>query len=919
MADDERVSVPTLVMTGGPLDGTEYPIVLTGRDLTVGSSMDADVQIMLGNVEPFHARIAFGSAGLVISDAGSATGVFLNGEKVGGEQPLQDGDLLYFGPPGAKSSARLLVRLPGGAASAESGSGGERAPALASARHTGTPTLDGEGPSLSLETEADEGLEGEEPSLALEPEESGVGEAQEIDLGFGSVNASETLVVDDAGAGPPLGADEAGPAEDEGDALFTAPLAPPPAPEPVRHAPPPPAPPPPPPAPRAAAPPPAPPPPPPAPERLTSPPPPEPPRPKAEAPQPEYQSEPPSITVESPPSPAPRREEPFPPLRPAPATRPAAKGRGRRRRSMSIPFLPLAGGLAGLAVVGGLGWFFLLRAAPPTIASLAPPQAEPGQAITVTGKHFASAAGGNTVLFDDKPGQVTAASSGALTVVVPAGVRGQASVIVQTAQGRSSPAPFTAIAVPTATALEPDVAMPGQTILIRGEDLSGARLAVEFGGMPAAAVEPVPEGVRAAVPKLQLPEGSKTSVVVRAGDRATKPLDFLVGRLPLVVEAKPERGAVGDRVVLVGRGFLPDAPANAVTFGGQPALVLSASPTELAVVAPAPPSGELQPEVPVVVTAGGRASSPFSFILARSSTSGYVPRFFAAPVSEHSDGGFVFVATELGPVILLGGRADAASTAERAFKLAGSLNALVAGAASKPPSFELRERPEPSVAVVGDVKPFLVPTEQDAAAYSRNWETGRGAGRRVATAALARHWAALLQDYLGLFLYRQRPLKIPALSPNGRVLTEIYAEASRRSPGGTSVPASQVLPTPVSMATSLKRMALVVSGEAGRAAVAVEGGWSGTIEDPEFGARRFEVELRSEGGRLAGTLTTWSGDIALKAPLRTIVFDRGSVRFTVDLQGTANEFRGTLEGNAITGTVERRGKPPASFTLQFVE
>jgi hypothetical protein len=437
--------------------------------------------------------------------------------------------------------------------------------------------------------------------------------------------------------------------------------------------------------------------------------------------------------------------------------------------------------------------------------------------------------------------------------------------------------------------------------------------------MPAAAVEPVPEGVRVAVPNLQLPEGSKTSVLVRAGDKATKPLDFLVGRLPLVIEAKPGSGAVGDRVVLVGRGFLPDAPVNAVTFGGQPALVLSASPTELAVVAPAPAQGDVQPEVTVVVTAGGRASSPFSFLLARSGTSGYVPRFFAAPVSEHTDGGFVFVSTELGPVILLGGRADAASPAERAFKLAGSLNALVAGAASKPPAFELRERPEPSVAVVGDVKPFLVPTEEDAAAYSRNWETGRGAGRRVGTAALARHWAALLQDYFGLFLYRQRPLRIPALSPHGRVLTEIYAEASRRSPDGTNVPGSLVLPTPVSMATSLKRMALVVSGEAGRAAVAVEGRWSGTIEDPEFGARRFEVELRSEGGRLAGSLTTWSGEIALRAPLRAIGFDSGSVRFTVDLQGVANEFRGTLAGNAITGTVGRRGKGPASFALQFVE
>jgi hypothetical protein len=461
--------------------------------------------------------------------------------------------------------------------------------------------------------------------------------------------------------------------------------------------------------------------------------------------------------------------------------------------------------------------------------------------------------------------------------------------------------------------------MPGQTILIRGENLSGPRVVAEFGGMPAAAVEPAKEGLRAAVPNVQLPEGSKTPVIVRVGNKATKPLELLIGRLPLVVAVKPPGGSVGDRVVLTGRGFQPDPAANAVTFAGQRALVLSATSTQLTVVAPATPAAEVQPDIPVVVATGGRVSSPATFLLSRNTTSAYLPHFFAAPVPEYPDDGLVFVSTELGPVLLIGGRADAASPAERAFKLAAALNALVAGAASKPPAFEERERPEPSVAVVGDVRPFLVPTAEDAAAYSRNWETGHGAGRKVSTAMLARHWAALLQDYFGLFLYRQRPLQMPALSPNGHVLTEIYAEASRRSPSGTSVPSSLVLPTPSSMATALKKMALVVSGGGGRAAVAVEGRWSGTIEDPNFGTRRFEVELRNEGGRLAGTLTTWSRDLALRAPLRSIGFDHGDVRFTVDLQGAANDFRGTLDGNTVTGTIQRRGKAAGSFTLQFVE
>jgi hypothetical protein len=251
--------------------------------------------------------------------------------------------------------------------------------------------------------------------------------------------------------------------------------------------------------------------------------------------------------------------------------------------------------------------------------------------------------------------------------------------------------------------------------------------------------------------------------------------------------------------------------------------------------------------------------------------------------------------------------------------VATALNALVSRAASKPPAFELRERPQPSVGVVGEVSPFLVPTPEDAAAYSRDWETGRGAGRRVSPAAVARHWAALLQDYFGLFLYRQRPLKMVAVSPRGRVLTDIYSEANRRSPGGVNIPTSQVLPTPAGMAASLRLMALVASGEPGRAAVAVEGRWDGTLEDPDLGTRRFELQLRTEGGRLVGALTTWRGKIELKAPVRDIGFDRGSVRFTADQQGTAYHFKGTLEENTVTGTIERAGKPAASFTLRFVE
>jgi len=806
----ERVTVPTLVMTGGALDGTAYPIPMTGREVVIGSSMDAGVQIMLGNVEPFHAKLIFTQTGLAIADAGSATGTFVNGEKVDAEHPLQAGDRVCLGPPGAKGSAKLLVFLPGAGES----------PTLA----TGMPSLQGMAPAPSFH--------GGTPALA-----------------FGGEEAADAAPAFDLGT-----AAEAGYAGD--DPLFASPLPPAAPPEPMRPAPPP--------APEPPRPVYQPPPP------SAAPPPPPPPAPRAHAPEPsrpEYHSDMPSIPVEREAAPA-----EFPSLRPAarPAAKPTAgKAKGKSKPKSpsfsmpSIPVVPILGGAAALALVGALVWYFVLRKTPPKLASATPTTVAGGAAVTPGGKN----------------------------------------------SGKDAAA--------TTTGVSPDVVMPGQTVLVRGEGLQGQNLSALVAGVNAPTVEAVAEGARVTIPAVPLPEGSKAQLVLSTGSGPARTFDIYIGRLPLLLEVAPKRGAIGERVVLKGRGFMPEPLQNAVTFAGQPALVLTASPTELTVVAPPPPQGDPQPELPVVVTAGGRAStSGPSFAPTRGSTAGFVPLFFAAPVTEFPGAGYVFVSTEVGPILLFGGAGGAASTAERAVVTASALNALVNGAQSKPPAFELRGQPQPGVGVVGDVRTFLVPTPEDAAAYSKNWESGRGEGRRIAPPALARHWAALLQDYFSLFLYRQRPLKLSEISPHGKVFTEIYGEANRRNSTGP-VPTSVVQAASVS--TALRQAALVVSGEAGRAAVAVEGRWDGTMEDPDLGKRLFTVQLRNDKGKLAGSLTTWRGSVELRSPLREIGFEAGNVRFTASLQGTAFRFKGTLENNTVTGYIERTGRAPVPFTLQFVE
>ncbi len=563
MADEQpdRVSVPTLVMTGGPLDGTAYPLQLTGREIIIGSSLDADVQILLGNVESFHSRIGIEAGALVISDAGSATGTFVNGEKIEDAHPLQEGDRICLGPPGAKGSAKVVVRMPGSSPSA----------AARGAEASGPePADDGPAPVF------------EEPSLFL-GSQGDVGLPPTFELPSEHAEAEPRSIVEDSAGGEEIGLVAAEEGEDDG-SLFGSPLptspvmkaaraassgepalpslddeSPLPAfgtepetasPRPAAPAGAPPAAPAPPPAvtaPAAAAPPPPPPGPPlkPAGQRLTAPPPP-PPAPS----RPDYQSDLPSIPVPGRDEP---RPEPFPPLRPMgrPAARPAARPAparrrpaARRKRGFSLPSvpLPLIGGVLALALLAGLVYLLYPRPKPPELLSITPSKVEAGQTVTLSGTHFAKEPVGNTVLFGATRGTVSAASDGELKVIVPPNAKAQLDVTVETKGGRSKPVRLEVLPVATASAVDPEVALPGQSVTIRGEGFAGQRVTVRFAGLPATSVEQVPGGIKAVVPQIAFPEGSATTVTVEIGGQPPLSFPFIVGQT-----APRPRGKPGER------------------------------------------------------------------------------------------------------------------------------------------------------------------------------------------------------------------------------------------------------------------------------------------------------------------------------------------------------------------------------------
>lgn len=86
---------------------------LAGQKLTIGRVAENDVQLDETSVSSRHAELLEQDGAVVLRDLGSTNGTFLNGARVTGEQPLQAGDVIFFGgvrsvfmePPGEGASA----------------------------------------------------------------------------------------------------------------------------------------------------------------------------------------------------------------------------------------------------------------------------------------------------------------------------------------------------------------------------------------------------------------------------------------------------------------------------------------------------------------------------------------------------------------------------------------------------------------------------------------------------------------------------------------------------------------------------------------------------------------------------------------------------------------------------------------------
>lgn len=632
----------------------------------------------------------------------------------------------------------------------------------------------------------------------------------------------------------------------------------------------------------------------------------------ASARKPDYTTEPPSIAAD-----VPREAPSLPPL--PPTTLPKAK-KAVARPSVPQPML-LGGGALALLLAAFFAYRWLQVPAP-VLVSVVPPRAEVGQTVTLAGSGLGSDPAKLSVKFGSKPGTIVSASDAQVAVTIPeigmTGATADVPVAVETHGGRSNALFFKVYAAPRILSLSPDVAMPGDEVVATGKNLAGAPLSVIVDGEVAEVKEARATSLRFRVPQISVGSGRRAGVIVQIGAESSRPATLLVGRLPLILEVTPDRGESGDRVTIRGRGFETAPEVNQVSIGGQAALVFSATETELVVATPSVPAPSNQVDAPVVVRARGRSSNSVPYVALRLSSGYFTPRYFPVPVAERpSRTDLAAIATELGPVLLLGGSGDAPSTAERASRVAAALNAMTREAATRAVPLEVREKPTTGVAIAGKADLLLAATPEDAAAY-----TEISGGRRLTPRALADFWAALLQDYVSLFVRGERPIRLLQLTSRGRALLDIYAETLRRAGRGSGVPLGVVSPLTGSVAKSLRDMAFIPPADGTAvAAAAMEGHWEGTMDDGG-GQKDILVRLSLQGGRLIGGLTTRSGGLGIEVPLRDVSFDRGTLRFVLAAGNTPRHFEGTVQDDAITGTVrlEAGSKESAGqFALRYVE
>jgi hypothetical protein len=109
MTDFEHL---TLTVLGGTQAGTKFVVESAVDNILIGSDPSCGFCLSLPGVSPIHARLWVDLTGATIYDTNSPRGLYINDDRVSGQSPLRNGDILWLGAPGDEDVVMIQCRIP---------------------------------------------------------------------------------------------------------------------------------------------------------------------------------------------------------------------------------------------------------------------------------------------------------------------------------------------------------------------------------------------------------------------------------------------------------------------------------------------------------------------------------------------------------------------------------------------------------------------------------------------------------------------------------------------------------------------------------------------------------------------------------------------------------------------------------------
>ena len=243
----------------------------------------------------------------------------------------------------------------------------------------------------------------------------------------------------------------------------------------------------------------------------------------------------------------------------------------------------------------------------PSITSIEPADAAPGEPVTIRGENLAG--GVTAVTFDAASSQVISATDIEIETVVPDVAEGDRSIVVSVDGTRSPPFHYRVASAPAPAiaAIQPARAHPGERIVILGSNLSGrSPVNVHIAGVGASVESTGPARIVAFVPVVAV---GVANVQVTVGAKISNVLTLEILRaLPTIYSVVPNPTRAGLWVTIRG-AYLVGSEVAVLVDGISTEVRRSSDMSELGVRIPTVATGTHSLQVGV----DGDFSAPFEF------------------------------------------------------------------------------------------------------------------------------------------------------------------------------------------------------------------------------------------------------------------------------------------------------------------